>query len=151
MREILGIRRYKKAGYEVRKIRLSGDDAFGGPTFEVRQAFTPQGDYIGNPKFAWRLCVKMGIKPELRTHTSGTCSIGYCKREHKWYGWSHRAIYGFGIGAVVKKGDCTNTSGWDETWLKEHPECDLSLPVGFKAKSLKDARRMAIAFAESVS
>lgn len=24
----------------------------------------------------------------------------------KWYGWSHRAVYGFGIGDKVKKGDC---------------------------------------------
>lgn len=23
----------------------------------------------------------------------------------KWYGWSHRAVYGFGIGDTVKKGD----------------------------------------------
>jgi hypothetical protein len=24
----------------------------------------------------------------------------------KWYGWSHRAVYGFGIGDKVKTGDC---------------------------------------------
>lgn len=24
----------------------------------------------------------------------------------KWYGWSHRAMYGFGIGDKIKKGDC---------------------------------------------
>jgi hypothetical protein len=23
----------------------------------------------------------------------------------KWYGWSHRAVYGFGIGDKIKKGD----------------------------------------------
>ncbi len=28
------------------------------------------------------------------------------KKEQKWYGWSHRAIYGFGIGSTCKKGDC---------------------------------------------
>ncbi len=57
---------------------------------------------------------------------------------------------GFGIGDVVKEGDCTNSSGWTEEYLIQHPECSLALPVGFEAKTLKDAKRMAIAFAESV-
>ena len=26
--------------------------------------------------------------------------------EQKWYGWSHRAIFGFGISSKVKVGDC---------------------------------------------
>jgi len=32
--------------------------------------------------------------------------LGWCESEQKWYGWSHRAIYGFGIGSEVKFGDC---------------------------------------------
>lgn len=35
-----------------------------------------------------------------------TCCIGFNPIEQKWYGWSHRAIYGFGIGSECKKGDC---------------------------------------------
>lgn len=35
-----------------------------------------------------------------------TCCIGFCENEMKWYGWSHRAIFGFGIGSKVSKGDC---------------------------------------------
>ena len=31
-------------------------------------------------------------------------NIGYSAKENKWYGWSHRAIYGFTIGSEVKKG-----------------------------------------------
>lgn len=31
-------------------------------------------------------------------------NIGYNPKENKWYGWSHRAMYGFGIGSEVKKG-----------------------------------------------
>lgn len=31
--------------------------------------------------------------------------IGFSEIEQKWYGWSHRAIYGFGIGSQVSKGD----------------------------------------------
>lgn len=32
--------------------------------------------------------------------------VGYSPKEEKWYGWSHRAIYGFNIGSTCKKGDC---------------------------------------------
>ena len=39
-------------------------------------------------------------------HKSPTCSIGWSEKDQKWYGWSHRAIFGFTIGSKVKKGDC---------------------------------------------
>lgn len=116
----------------------------------VQSAYTLSGDYIGNKRTA-HLLFKRGIKPEKANPTHNVCSIGFCEREQKWYGWSHRAIYGFGIGDEVKEGDCTNSSGFIEEYLKEHPEEDLSLPVGFIAKDLIDAKRMAIAFASSVS
>jgi hypothetical protein len=32
--------------------------------------------------------------------------IGFSIKNKKWYGWSHRAIYGFGIGSTCKPGDC---------------------------------------------
>jgi len=31
--------------------------------------------------------------------------MGFSEENQKWYGWSHRAIYGFGIGSKVKPGD----------------------------------------------
>ena len=37
------------------------------------------------------------------------------------------------------------------SYVKEHPEADISVPVGFVANTLEDAKRMALAFAESVS
>lgn len=61
--------------------------------------------------------------------------LGFSEKEQKWYGWSHRAIFGFGIGDEVKEGDC----------------CASELPIGFKAKTLEDAKKMAEAFSESVS
>lgn len=82
--------------------------------------------------------------------TQSVCSIGYSPEENKWYGWSHRAIHGFTIGDEVKKGDLTNDSGLVEEYRIQHPEEDYSLPVGFKALTLNDAKRMAIAFAEAV-
>lgn len=111
------------------------------------------GGYIGNPKDADVYIKKYGITEFYRSAPDHpVCSIGWCPSKQKWYGWSHRAIYGFGIGDEVKEGDCCATSGWTEEYLQEHPEADTtSLPVGFKAKTLEDAKRMAIAFAESVS
>jgi len=117
----------------------------------VKSAYTLKGDYIGDSKSAHYLIVKRGIKPEKANPTHNVCSIGFCEKEQKWYGWSHRAIFGFGIGSEVKKGDCCASSGWAEEYLEEHPDDDLSLPVGFIAKDLIDAKRMAISFAASVS
>lgn len=74
---------------------------------------------------------KHGIK------TCGEGSIGFSEKEQKWYGWSHRAIYGFGVGHVVEDGDCAvGTDG---------------IKVGFKCKTLDDCKKLAKAFAKSVS
>lgn len=32
-------------------------------------------------------------------------TMGFCEEEQKWYGWTHRAAYGFGVGSTCKKGD----------------------------------------------
>lgn len=94
------------------------------------------GNYIGDPEFAKRLCVDLGIRPVLRTPDSNVCSIGYSVKDGKWYGWSHRAIYGFGIGHVPQNGDC----GY-ETLPKDFTKCS----------TMEDCRTMASNFAESVS
>lgn len=95
-------RRYK-AGYVVWSETWGNS---GGPAVKMKAARNPSGDYIGNTKTAHRLCKKRGIAPEKRTPDSNVCSIGFCEREQKWYGWSHRALYGFGIGSQIKRGDC---------------------------------------------
>ncbi len=143
-------RRNYKAGYVLVKGIVDGDE-WGMDDYEMTHAETPSGDYIGNSKDAHFLCKTKGIRPEKRTPKSNVCSIGFCEGEQKWFGWSHRAIFGFGVGDVVKDGDCCATSGWTEEYLAEHPEEDVSLPIGFKAANLDDAKRMAVAFAESVS
>ena len=144
--EVLSVRKYK-VGYEVRTENVS---MAGNPDTILKSAYTPSGDYIGSRVWGHRLVVRRGITPEKRTSHSNVCSIGFCENEQKWYGWSHRAIYGFGVGDVVKDGDCCATSGWTDEYLADHPEADESLPVGFTAKTIDDAKRMAIAFAESV-
>lgn len=145
---LIKTRRYK-AGYEVRYTEVSGEDAGGGRPFTMATAFTAGGHYIGDSKRAHRLIVRRGIKPELGNSHS-VCCIGFCERDQKWYGWSHRALYGFGVGDVVEKGDLTATTGYIDGYIEDHPEKDFSLPLGFKAESLEDAKQMAIAFAEAV-
>lgn len=50
---------------------------------------------------------KRGITTEIQSFGEGdVASIGFNKLEKKWYGWSNRAIYGFGIGDRCKIGDC---------------------------------------------
>jgi len=113
---VISERKYK-AGYVVKNQQHSDFDV------TYKTAYTPEGHYIGNPKDAYHLCKKRGIKPELRTPSSNVCSIGFCEREQKWYGWSHRAMFGFGVGSKVKAGDC-----------------------GYVPTDLEDAKRDAIRF-----
>lgn len=47
-----------------------------------------------------------------------THGVGFSPKNNKWYGWSHRAIYGFEIGSTCKKGDCH----YNGSTLKEQAE-----------------------------
>lgn len=107
--------------------------------------------YVGTLE-DFQMYVKENGLSKIQTYGDNkVCSIGFNEEEQKWYGWSHRAIGSFGIGDKVKKDDLCASSGWTDEYLKEHPEKDLSLPIGFEAKTLEDAKRMAIAFADSVA
>ena len=88
----------------------------------MQPCMNEEGHYIGNIKTARFLCEKMGIRPELISPDHNVCSIGWCEAEQKWYGWSHRAIYGFGIGSWVKPGDCAYTSDTPEGLIDQHAD-----------------------------
>ena len=114
------------------------------PDYEIRvvdgfkQAFTLKGEYIGSVETAQSL-QDMGIVPELRVKNNpNTCTIGFCAKEHKWYGWSHRAIAGFGLGHTVKTGDAAIDKR-------------QGILVGFEVKTLDDAKKVAASYAESIS
>jgi len=133
----------RRYGYEIVTEEWQGITIRVGVTLRVRK-------YIGDTRQAYRLCVLRGIAPECLDDKQ-VCSIGFCKKDQKWYGWSHRAIFGFGIGSTIdSEDDLCARSGLTDGWLKEHPEDNTALPVGFTAKILDDARRMAAAFAEAV-
>jgi hypothetical protein len=72
------------------------------------------------------------IKGEKRTDTSNSNTYGKSDADGKWYGWSHRAMYGFGIGDTVKPTD----AGSDKEYT---------------IKTDDQARQAAIDFAEEVS
>jgi hypothetical protein len=146
--KVLSERRFK-AGYVVRH-ELWAHESTEEPT-PIRAAYNTAGDYIGDPKEAFRLWSRFGIRPEKANPAHVVCSIGFSERYQKWYGWSHRAIYGYGVGDVIQEGSLGATSGWTDDYLAEHPEENLALPVGFVVRTLDDAKRAAIAFAEAVS
>ncbi len=87
--------------------------------FEMRVCRTKEGHYIGDEKVAKMLVEKYGIKPELATADDRVCSIGWSERDKKFYGWSHRAIYGFKIGDKVKPGDCAYKPSTKAEWIKD--------------------------------
>ena len=62
--------------------------------------------YIGNEKMTRLLVEEHGISPEPARKGDQICSIGYSEKHDKWFGWSHRAIYGFTVGSNVEVGDC---------------------------------------------
>ena len=132
-------RRYK-AGYVVHQgvWKHSNNDLW----TPMKWAENLFGDYIGSSADAYHLCNRLGIPFPLPIREGGVCQIGFNPEEEKWYGWSHRAIHGFGIGDKVtsKKHLCADTQF----------EGEGGLPVGFEAKTLEDAKLMAIAFAKAV-
>ncbi len=79
------------------------------------------GGYVGQDKFKNMLETR-GIAPQLRDLAHNVCSVGFCAKENKWYGWSHRAIYGFGIGSEVKKGDCAYMPADEEAFREKYLE-----------------------------
>ena len=136
-----------KALFEVRieKCRMNKDEQ----PVVMYSYYNDKGKYIGSEDDFQTLVVKRGIIPEAYDDNT-VCSIGKSIKDGKWYGWSHRAIFGFKIGDTVKKGDCCASSGWTDEYLKDHPD-DKPLEVGFEAKTEEDCKRMATAFSSSVS
>lgn len=76
------------------------------PTMVMTSGYNASGHYIGSEETTKYLVEERGISPETMDGNDGVCCIGFCEKDQKWYGWSHRAIFGFGIGSVIKRGDC---------------------------------------------
>lgn len=73
---------------------------------EIDQAYTVDGQQLGDLDLIKNLPFIKDITKFDKTNPSRLqCTIGFSESELKWYGWSHRAYYGFGIGSKVKVGD----------------------------------------------
>jgi len=96
--------------YELRPLDIEGGS-------DLIGAYSPDGGFIGLEDEAKKF-VERGIVPQLRPDSvaGNSCSIGFSEAEQKWYGWSHRAMFGFGIGSVVTKGDCAYTPTDEEDY-----------------------------------
>lgn len=101
---------------------------------EIEAVYMPDGSYVGDKNFAYRLWREHGIVPEKATPDHNVCSIGWSERKKRWFGWSHRAIHGFKVGDKLDEGDCGYEDGGK-----------------LVAETLDDAKEMAKRFAKSVS
>ena len=121
------------------------------PSFEIESAYAG-GLYIGDPKTA-KMLDERGIKPELASPDHNVCSIGFCEKDQKWFGWSHRAICEFKVGHIVTEDSILRSNGWIEgcdQYIKEQDEIDSFFRTGVVAVDSTDCRRFAERFAEAV-
>lgn len=64
--------------------------------------------------------IRLGITDQIQNGTGHTvANIGFNPEEQKWYGWSHRAVFGFGVGSECKKGDCHYHAPSKEEFLED--------------------------------
>ena len=123
--------KHMKDGFEIRieKWVMPWDNT---PAVEVESVYNKNGQYIGDDKTA-KLLIEKGIIPETANEKDTVCSIGYSTKDGKWYGWSHRAMDGFGIGDKAR-----TLSPYKTTTSKD------------KITTLSEAKQAAIDFADSV-
>ena len=85
--KVISERKYKNEvggiAYVVRK-ELIDDSKYGGNGVVMSNAYTKDGKYIGNSKFARQLCKKYGIIPELASPNHTVCSIGFSPPFNKY-------------------------------------------------------------------
>jgi hypothetical protein len=82
--------------------------AFGDEFYDVYVSKEDGGylTHVGMEDHVLFLAKRNLTHPQRRSEMGRTCSVGFDAQKKEWYGWSHRAIYGFGVGSKVKKGDC---------------------------------------------
>jgi len=98
---------YNKYGYIYRLEQVMFSLQEPDEVMDMKVCYSLDGQYLGNNKTASLLCRKYGIREFVKTaEIQHPACVGFNPVEQKWYGWSHRAIYGFGIGSKVERGDC---------------------------------------------
>lgn len=129
-----------------------GPELVGRKCYMYRCSSKQDGSYVGPPEEAWKYVFQRGIESFYKTKEDHkTASIGFCPDCYMWYGWSHRAIYGFKVGDILKEGELgTYSSDLDENTEFIDEIKENLVPVGFECKTLYDCKKAASAFAFSV-
>lgn len=77
--------------------------------------------------------LKNGITEQIQNYNNvkgNSSNIGFNPTKQKWYGWSHRAIFGFGVDSECKKGNCgfepSNKEDFKEDCLKFWGDTDMN-------------------------
>ncbi len=144
MRICINQRKYK-SGYIVKNEAWKFFGTDDPPAF-IKAAYTFRGDYIGNVKIARFLIVKRKINPIKASKQHTVCSIGFCKIDRRWYGWSHRNIFGF------RKGDKLFIENFKSNLPDEERDKIPFNKHGYiTIKNNKQAKQAAINFARYVS
>jgi len=130
VKQIRWERKFVSRGYVLR--REAWDGAETGRDVEVTAAYSLDcGAYIGTSREAYRLWRLYGINRfERRTPNSNVCSIGYASAKRKWYGWSHRRIFGWRVGSRMYLGIKGGSSGKKITTLAEAKEAAKHFAAG---------------------
>lgn len=96
-------------------------------------------DLIENLSWLEKFKEKHGIVGKKIYSYHNVESIGFSEKEQKWYGWSHRAVAGFGIGDKIFEPNF----GDDKTPFVKHGSKTI--------KNMDDAERAARSFAKWVA
>ncbi len=85
------------------RLEIINGAPYGSPDLEMKNCYAIEsGHWIGDIELANQLCGVYGLRQlQKARESSSVCSIGFNQDEHKWYGWSHRAMCGFGLGDRV--------------------------------------------------
>lgn len=144
VKETVFVRHYP--GYFYCRQVMDDSDYGGDGRLEMVNCYSDHnGQYMGNAKMARSLCIKRGIR-QVQLSRNGDlpagncCSVGFNSEEQKWYGWSHRAICGFGVGDML----------FAERWMKSDTTPFVKCGK-VKIETLSQAKLAARRFARYVS
>lgn len=82
--------------YIIRDETVESPDGIKAHDLRWKMAYSEMGLFIGPSREAWRYWKRYGIERFYNASGSGTtANVGWSPTKKKWFGWSHRAIYGF--------------------------------------------------------
>ena len=112
-----------------------------GDTMKTTSIMNKAGEYAGPAEDVRKFFDEHAIAPEMRTEDANVCTVGWSEKERKYYGWSHRAAFGFAIGDKI----------YDPGFSSPHAMIPANERGAETIQTKEDARRSASNYAEDVS